>query len=168
MQAPQISFHLGEAGWADLTIDDETKPQAIRGISYLSDALDDLLRLGIDVATDRGYGISQFFHEPGSTILFAETGWWDGDDWVRGVRLSAVDGEDYGGAEPTWRVLYAAERKFVVHFPSRDALASAVLAAGRHVLQTWNIDGYSQRWSGRLGFPLRGLAALQAALSTEA
>lgn len=168
LSSPQIRFDLGSAGWAELAVLDGTKSHVIRRISYLSDALDDLLRVGIDIATDRGYGFAQFFHEPGSTILFAETGWWEGQNWIRGARLSSVEGEEYGGAEPTWRGLHDAQREFVVQFPSRDGLALAILETGRQVLDCWGIQGYSERWTGRLGFPSRGLACLQSALSTVA
>lgn len=165
--SPTITFNLAGAGWADLVIEGDFGRHVVSGISYLSDALDDLLRLGIEVATDKGHGIARFYHEPGETVLFAEIGWWTDRTWTTGSRLSTIAGPGYGESEPGWHELHDRVREFLIEFGSRDALATAIRDAGQRVLEAHGCVGYSQRWNGRLGFPLRALAALDAALSVD-
>lgn len=160
---PEVIFDLGEYGWADLLILADGAQHRIDGVSYLTNALDDLLRVGLEVALDRGWSTAQFEHEPGATLLIAETGWWDGSGWVTGARLSAIDNPE--GREMPWSEWHKKERLFVVHFADRDALANALLQAGERILSTHGVEGYAQRWI-MLGFPIRALAALRVALDT--
>lgn len=162
--AREVIFHLGEHGWADLLVVADGAQHEINGVSYLTNVLDDLLRVGLEIALDRGWSTAQFEHEPGATTLIAETGWWEGRSWVRGARLSAIDNPDE--REMPWSEWHKKERLFVVHFADRDALASALLQAGERTLSAHGIDGYSERWIGMLGFPTRALAALRVALAT--
>ncbi|HEY5720881.1 MAG TPA: hypothetical protein VIT45_01025 [Allosphingosinicella sp.] len=162
----EIEFVLGEAGWADLIIRDETQRHEINDISYLSDVLDDLIRLGIDVATNRGFAFAQFFHEPGSTILVAESRCSDDGALKAGRRLSAVEGSELGGGPPNWHRVLELERKFIVELDSGDEIAQAILAAAERVERDVGIENYSKQWNGRLGFPSRAVAALRAALNT--
>ena len=162
----ELDFELGGAGWAVLRLSCGEAHHELDSISYLTDAFDDLIRIGIDIATDRGFGFARFEHEPGSTVLFAETGWWDGEGWIQGCRISAIDWRDARQGEPSWAALQASARLFVAQLGSRDEIAAAILACAERVLATHGIDGYSRLWTGRLGFPSRGLAALRAALST--
>lgn len=166
--ALEFDFALAGAGWADLTIRAGEASHEIGSISYLGDALDELIRLGIDIATDRGFGFARFDHEPGSTILFAECGWWDKVAWVPGHRLSVIDWPEIDGRDPAWCDLRKAPRLFMVEVESRDAISGAILAAAERVLATHGVEGYSKLWTGRLGFPVRALAALRAALAVPA
>jgi len=117
----ELEFRITGPGWADLHIRKSGRIHEIGGISYLGDALDDLLRLGLAIATDRGYGWAQFRHEPGSTVLFAEDGWWEGERWVFGHRVSVID---FGDGEPAWSRLREAERRFTLGLESRGRAAS--------------------------------------------
>ena len=166
--ALRLELILKGAGWADIQIADGEQLHTIRGVSYLSDALDDLVRIGIDIATDRGYGMAQFFHEPGSTVLIAETGWWEQDEWQSGARLSTFPGPEFADAEPTWRMAHEAPRDFVMHCASRDELARIFLGAALSVLERHGEAGYADSWNGRRGFPRRAIAALKAALDVNA
>jgi hypothetical protein len=167
VSAIELDFKITGTGWADLLVLKGEQSHEIAGISYLSDALDDLIRLGIVIALDRGFGWAQFFHEPQSTVLFAESGWWDGQAWTAGYRLSAVPWAEFGEPEPTWSSLHKAERDFIVELESRDELPMAILAAAERVEKELGLEGYSKAWTGRLGFPIRAVAALKAALETQ-
>lgn len=161
-----LDFRIGGAGWADLTIRKGSLLYEIEGISYLTDALDDLLRLGIAMATDRFYAWAQFAHEPGSTVLLAEHGWLEPTDRATRCRLSALPWPDAHEREPTWSNLQKAERAFFLNLESRDELPAAILASADRIHRDLGVDGYSKQWSGRLGFPSRAVAALRAALAT--
>ena len=168
MSSPlELDFSMTGAGWAGLTVRKGGRSHEIESFSYLSDALDDLVRLGIDIATDRSFGWARFLHEPGSTILFAESGWWAGaTDWVAGYRLSTISSRDYGESEPEWNRLHRTEREFMVELETRDELPNAILEAARRIESDLGTEGYAKRWTGRLGFPSRAVAALRAALAT--
>jgi hypothetical protein len=164
----EFDFALAGAGWADLTIRADRANYEIGSISYLGSALDELIRLGIDIATDRGFGFARFDHEPGSTILFAECSWWDEEAWVSGHRISVIDWPGIGGRDPAWCDLREAPRLFMVEVESRDAISGAILATAERILASHGVEGYSKLWRGRLGFPVRALAALRAALAVPA
>jgi hypothetical protein len=160
-----LTFSLEGAGWASLSIKQDSTHHAIRGLSYLTDALDDLLRCGIGIATGRSYACASFAMEPGSHVLVAESGWWEGSDWKVGARLSAFYMNEDG--EPLWQTIHSAKRDWVVHAPSCDNLANAIANCAEAVLEKHGVDGYRELWQGRLGFPMRGLTALRAALSID-
>lgn len=163
---PAIQLRLEGAGWSCLTICGADASHQIDGISYLTNALDDLVRLGLDLATDRGWGTAQFEHEPGATLLIGETGWWTGNSWESGARLSAVANPQE--TKLTWSQWRELQRLFVVDFVNRDALAGELLRCAEAVLSEHGIDGYAEQWGGALAFPTRGVAALKSALHTKA
>ncbi|HEX8578169.1 MAG TPA: hypothetical protein VF655_01075 [Allosphingosinicella sp.] len=164
----ELDFELCGAGWVNLHLRVGDLHHEIGRCSYLTDVLDDLIRIGLNIATDGGHGFAVFDHEPGSTVLFAEAGWWEGEQpvWTDGYRISVIDWQ--GEGEPSWSNLRNQPRLFIAEVSSRDAVADAILKCAERVLARHGIDGYSKLWTGRLGFPSRGLAALRAALSTEA
>lgn len=163
-----IELDLTGSGWADLLIAQGDERHRIANISYLSDALDDILRVGIEIATDRGFGMATFFHEPGSTILVAETIWWEDQQWNSGSRLGAIaTATDFGDPTPTWRDVRGLKRDFLVHFASRDEMARALLDVAEKIEERIGVEGYSERWTGRLGFPVRAVAGLRAALGVK-
>jgi hypothetical protein len=161
---PRIAFRLTGNGWADIVIESESGSHEIAGISYLSDALDDLVRVGLGVATHSHFNVAQFFHEPGSTIFIAELAWIEGLNWRNGARISTVRGSEHDDELPSNASLLKARREFWVNFSSPDALARAILLAAEHVETEHGLDGYKKLWGGARGFPLRAVAALRAAL----
>ena len=165
--APKLDFILEGAGWASIEISAGEFTRRIEGISYTTDALDDLLRMGIDIATDKGWSFAQFDHEPGATTLVAETGWWENDDPVSGARLSAFKLVP-GTQGITWSVIHKSARDFILPVRSRDELATLFLRAAERVLERHGEDGYAKAWAGRLAFPIRAMKALDAALNSPA
>ena len=124
--------------------------------------------MGIDIATDKGWSFAVFDHEPGITVLVAETGWWEGNGWVYGARLSSIDGDTLSDKEVTWNVIHKAPRDFILPLGSRDELARLFLSAAERVLEAHGEAGYNEVWNGRVGFPMRAMMALQAALNHPA
>jgi hypothetical protein len=163
----RLDFTLEGAGWASLEISDGDFECRLGSISYATDALDDLLRMGIDIATDKGWSAAEFELEPGSIVLIAETGWWEDGKWNRGARLSSYESPKSPGGRLTWNQVHESSRDFIVTVDSRDQLAQLFLDAARRVLEKYGEDGYRKLWSGSLGYPRRAVAALEAALSTQ-
>jgi hypothetical protein len=165
---PRLTFRLKPNGWAELFVDTGEAQYFVTGISYLSNALDDLLRVGLSVATHHSIATAQLFHEPGSTLLVAETSWWTGGDWESGARLSVIDDPDpaedgRGSCRPT-----ESPRRFCVSYSSPDKLALALLRMAEAVEAEHGHRGYAALWRGALGFPVRAVAALREALAAPA
>jgi hypothetical protein len=162
----RLSFVLEGAGWARLVVAIGGNEHAIDSFSYLTDALDDMLRMGIAIATDKSWAAATFDHEPARTSLLAETAWVEADTWVSGARLSAIEhGSDM--EELTWRATVDTPRLWIVNVAGRDELARLFLAMADSVLDGVGLDEYDEAWGGRLGFPVRARAALEATLASE-
>ena len=136
----------------------------IEGISYCTDALDDLVRVGLDIATGKGIAAAIFDHEPALTALVAETAWTDGNDWHQEARLSVIQNLQTP-IEPTFEWRESVEADFLFSVSSRDELARLFLDAALRVWEAHGAEGYRQLWGGRMGFPRRAVAALEAALN---
>lgn len=166
MQDLRLSFILDGAGWAKLEIESGHDKRAIDSISYLSPALDDLILLGISIALDQSFAIARFYHEPGSTVLVAERGWWEADGWHKRTRLSAFQYGDYGTGDPNWCVAHETARDWVIEVPDRDTLAMAVLRMADEVKAKHGFDGYEDEWIQN-PYPVRAVEALRTALVTQ-
>ena len=164
----RLDFVLLGAGWASIEISAGTFKHTIEGISYTTDALDDLLRMGIDIATDKTWSMAEFDLEPDLTVLVAETAWVENNDWILGARLSSFDGSPFYPTGISRRTIRDARRDFILPVSSGDELATMFLRAGQRVLEQHGAEGYREAWGGRLAFPLRALRALEAALSLPA
>ena len=167
MSGDSLTYSLKGHGWADLEISIGGETRLIEGISYCTNAFDDLIRMGLQIATDTGFACVLFDHEPATTILVAETGWWAGSDWIVGARLGAIEGATHDVREPTWSSIKDIPRQFEFTIGSRDALARLFLDMAKKVEREYGVDGYEERWAGDLGFPVRAMAALERALSVE-
>jgi len=134
----------------------------------MTDALDDLVRMGIDIATDKGWTFVQFDHEPASTVLVAETAWWENDSWEWGARLSSFQPQLDAKSFVSQKQIHHAKRDFILPLSSRDELAGLFLGAAERVLEKYGEDGYRREWGGRLSFPTRAFQALETALACPA
>jgi hypothetical protein len=137
----------------------------IPSISYCTDALDDLVRIGINIATGKGFGAAIFDHEPALTALVAETAWIEDNDWRSGARLSVIR-DLPSSIEPDFRWRASVEADFVANLDSPDELARLFLDVALRVREEHGEEGYHKLWNGMAGFPRRAVAALGAALST--
>jgi hypothetical protein len=95
----------------------------------------------------------------------AETAWIEQNDWHIGARLSVVR-DLHHFVQPSFKWRASVQADVVVHVGSRDELARLFLEAALRVREEHGEGGYHKLWGGRLGFPRRALAALEAALST--
>ena len=165
MGEAELNFIIEGAGWARIEISADSVSHTIEGISYLTNALDDLLRMGIDIATDRGWSTALFDHEPRQTVLAAETSWFENGEPFDGARLSSFDAGPTADTI-TWRQLIDAPRDFALQVGSRDELARIFLKAGERVWDQHGDVGYRKLWGGRLAFPVRAMKALKSALGS--
>ena len=164
MAGTVLHLKLKGLGWADLEIVSEGSGILVPSISYFTDALGDLVRVGMDIATGRHFGAAVFDHQPATSVVLAETAWLQDDQWHSGARLS-VARELPSFFEPTadWRA--SAQRDFIVELKSSDELARLFLDAALEVRREYGEEGYQQTWNGAAGYPRRAVAALEAALS---
>jgi hypothetical protein len=139
----------------------------VGSISYLTDALADLVRIGISIATDRGIGAAILDHEPAISALVAETSWLEDDMWEFGARLSLIRNLDEW-VEPTFKWRASVNADTVVRFTSRDELARLFLDMALRVHEAHGEEGYNKLWGGHYGYPRRAVAALEAALNCPA
>jgi hypothetical protein len=159
-----LNFKLKGAGWADLEIVVGDSTTVIDAISYCTNALGDLVRMGIDIATDKGFGATIFDHEPALSVLVAETAWLEQNTWGRGARLSVVRNlPNPPEASFKWRASVEADAVFDVG--SRDELARLFLDMALRVRQEHGEEGYQRLWGRQFSFPRRAVAALEAALN---
>ena len=165
MTEPSLHFKLKGFGWAELEIASEDGTLVVPSISYCTNALDDLVRIGIDIATDKWFGIALFDHEPTLTAVAAQTSWIESNTWSPGARLSVIR-EIAHPFEPTGSWLNSQTPDFELDFDSRDALARLFLDCALKVREEHGEEGYRKLWGGQFGYPTRAVAALQAALST--
>jgi hypothetical protein len=158
---------LKGAGWANLEIVSGKATTVVEGISYCTNALDDLVRTGLDIATEKGIGGAIFDHEPALSALVADTSWIENDDWHSGARLSVIRNLS-GWVEPSFRWRASVEAEAVFHLESQDELARLFLDMALGVRQEHGEDGYEKLWAGQRRYPRRAVTALEAALALPA
>lgn len=144
-----IDCSITGLGWMTIVITASDVSSSPIVASYLTDALGDLLRAILVVATSGDAVEVEFEGEPqiwvlslipdqqgGATIRIRFEGWSEAED----VPL-----------------LYEARCNI-------DALAKAAIDAAESIWTAYGVDGYNQSWHGDKGFPLRAMAALKAAV----
>ena len=167
MAATRLDFKLKGAGWANLEIVSAETTTIVEAISYCTDALDDLVRIGINIATDKGIGGAIFNHEPALSAVVGETSWIEDNNWVSGARLSVIR-DLQSWIEPSFHWRAAVDADFVIDVGSRDEMARLFLEMALRVRAEHGEDGYEELWAGRLRYPRRAVAALEAALNCAA
>ena len=158
-----FEFRLEGFGWAKLVVSNSIETNTIDTISYCTDALDDLILLAIQIATGAHFSFALFDHEPRVTILVAQTGWDEEGQWQTGARIVAFEGWS-GLTAPSFEEIQQLDQRFLFDAETGDSISHAILKCAERVLEEHGTDGYSKLWNGHRGFPIRGLAALRAAL----
>jgi hypothetical protein len=156
MSAVSIAYDLGQHGWSSfqLTIGDEAMD--IGPFGYCSDALGDLVRAALLAATS-GYRAEVCFDgEPQEWRLIVDEG------WKPELRLRVLTFEDSFIERPEADGDLAIEGHVAA-----DDFARAVQTVAQGIWETYGGAGYNEAWIGRRGFPLRGLKALDTALSHD-
>lgn len=154
MSPVSITYHMGQYGWAhfELALGDEELE--VGPFGYCTDALGDLVRAALQLATS-AYGAEVSFDgEPCEWRLIVDEG------WKPEMRLRVLFFQDGELAETEGKLL-------IEGTVSADDFARAVQNVAQGIWDTYGADGYNDAWIGQRGFPLRGLKALDAALSCE-
>jgi hypothetical protein len=150
-----IQYELGQNGWSRLQLHIGTASVVVGPFGYCTDALGDLIRAALMIATS-GVG--------GEVIFDGEPTQW---------RL--VIGPYWNPSQPGWtdfslRVFMANPASQEPEFEAQCSPYSFVQAVLRVAQTVWDehgIDGYDKAWGGPCGFPLRAFTALKAALSVQ-
>lgn len=153
-----VEYNLQADGWASLTFRQDGREGRIGLFGRNSDALGDLLRATLHVATGG----------PEATVLF------DGEPEAWRLRLAQT-------IPPSGRMQFSitySEAGFDRRSPEGGAISfeletplddfvAAVISAAREAWTSFGPKGYAVAWGGFEGFPLRALVALEAALTVQ-
>jgi len=152
--AVSIAYDLGEAGWSSFVLTVHGKRYEVGAFSWITDALDDLVRLAIDVATGANRAQVSLDGEPMEWRLILD------QDNEPDMRLRILTFPDASKAAP--------ESEGHLDFEARvraDDFARAMQTAVHGLWDRYGEKGYAEKWGGDRGFPLRAMRALDAALA---
>lgn len=124
--------------------------------------LDDVLRAALQIATGAWRAHADFELEPGVRRLSVEQAYWSEGRWIDRPRVLVLDCND-SESDPRradFTQVCAVDIDDVAEF------SAAVLDAARIVRDRHGYEGYDDLWTST-PFPVRALAALEAALAIE-
>ncbi len=157
-----INYIIKEHGWASFRLKVEETEVEVGEFGYCTDALGDLVRAALMIATSGRYVSVSFDGEPFEWRLLLGTDW-SSEIAPRKIQIRVKTFPDIG--------LRTAEGQGVLIFDKEttpDAFGRAVLVAAETIWQQYGPDGYNQAWRSILnGFPLRALHALKIALAVQ-
>jgi hypothetical protein len=152
-----ISYDLGSHGWSSfrLTIGDNAID--VGPFGYCTDALGDLVRAALMLGTSDVRVEVSFDSEPREWRIIVDEGW---KPELRLRILTFADASPVKWPEEKGQII-------IEDRVTADGFARAVQKVGQEIWDTYGATGYNKAWIGRRGFPLRGLKALDAALSYD-
>lgn len=148
-----VDFSITGYGSADCNLHIGDKKFTLQGLSYTTDALGDLLRMALEIATGAVTATARFDHEPMESRLWAHN-----LGGRSGLFLKVLRFSDIYGNEPD----HAGDIVFAAECGAADFANAVVIAAKR----VWETYGPNYKWSDN-PFPMRALRALETALATE-
>jgi hypothetical protein len=153
-----IQYELGQHGWSSFRLNIGAASVVVGPFGYCTDALGDLVRAALMIATSGSRAEISFDAEPMEWRLIAGTqsSWTDFHVRV----LTFPYALDPPSPESEGNSLFVAEC-------SAESFVRAVLGAAQAVWDEYGSDGYDKAWGGPCGFPLRALHALKAAISVQ-
>jgi hypothetical protein len=151
-----IHYELGQHGWAQFQLNVGTDSIVVGPFGYCTDALGDLVRAALMIATSGWRAEVSFDGEPTEWRLIAGPHWDPTQSRWTDFRLRVLIVYDSSPGTEGEKVFEAQ--------CSADAFVHAVLRAAQAVWDKYGADGYDGVWGGPRGFPLRALSALKAAL----
>lgn len=158
-----VRFEFVGAGWIDIHLAADGRTHHLDWLSYLTPVLDDVLRAAIAIATGAHRADAIFEREgsPGLRLRFEKR--WDQQSGEAGyfVTVASTTASLFGEIPPE----AAFDLQWEAAVESADALASAVLAGARALEAEHGHAGYAEKWVDG-AFPVRAVAALEAALDT--
>lgn len=153
-----VTFTLKGTGWADIDLRVGDQIYTLNGVSYTTDALGDLPRLALVLATGGWTARASFDGEPIEWRLIAGS-IWDGQAWRKGFFVRVLTFAEFYKMEPDEAGHLAFETESNTH-----DFASAVLKAAQRVRELHDAKSYV--W-GNYPFPMRALRVLETALANE-
>lgn len=155
-----IKYDLGQHGWSQFQLTVGANSVVVGRFGYCTDALGDLVRAALMIATS-GYSAQVSFDgEPMEWRLIVAPD--VQSNWI-GHRLRVL-------TFPSLNYPPSPESEGETEFEapcSADSFVRAVLGAAQTIWDEHGTDGYDKVWGGPRGFPLRAVSALKAALSVE-
>jgi hypothetical protein len=158
-----VDYELGQHGWSHFRLAVGTASVDVGPFGYCSDALGDLVRAALMIATSGRRAEVSFDGEPtewrlivGLHLDATQSGWTD-------FRLRVL-------TFPSASYPPSPEAEGSNVFEARccsDSFVEAVLKAAQKVWDEYGAAGYDRLWGGPCGFPLRALSALRAAVSVQ-
>jgi hypothetical protein len=155
-----IQYELGQNGWSSFRLIVGTASLVVGPFGYCTDALGDLVRAALLIATSGLQADVSFDAEPMEWRLIAGP-YWDAvhSHWTD-FRLRVLTFPYPASPEAEGDKVFEAQC-------SADSFVHAVLGAAQKIWDEYGADGYDKIWGGPCGFPLRALAALKAAISVQ-
>ncbi len=129
----RIAFVPYSVGWAvcELTVDGASHRMA--AVSDTTDALGDLVRAALMIATGASRATASFDAEPVETRWVLETAWVEDERWENGFRIRLLEFEDIHCEQPETQ----GDLVFST-LTDADAFARAVLAEAERLMQPKN------------------------------
>lgn len=152
-----INLNLKAAGWASLEIRAGEKSHTIEGVSYTTDAVGDILRMGLSIATGAWQARASFDGEPVEMRLIAEH-IFDHQAGQKYVRLRILGFADIYAHQP--------DEAGFLEFEAECDVEDFTHAVYEAASQMWEELGTNFKW-GLHPFPLKALRALEIALATK-
>lgn len=159
MSPTDIFFKIGnvQAGWATATVRADSVEYVMDGFSYITPAFDELARFGVDVALDAVDADVVLDAEPSGWILEFKQTFDPPPAQIPKLTFSISE------------MKYARERtsprnKVLSVEVERDQLAGAILKSLTELESNMGMEAFEQEWMH--AYPVRGIAALEAALAT--
>jgi hypothetical protein len=150
-----IQYELGQHGWSRFQLNVGTASFVVGPFGYCTDALGDLVRAALMIATSGLGGEVTFDGEPTEWRLVIGPCWNPSQPGSTDFRLRVF--KTYPPSQ---------EPEFEAQC-SPDSFVQAVLRVAQTVWDEYGIDGYDKAWGGPCGFPLRAFTALKAAISIQ-
>ena len=150
-----IDYQLGKNGWSRFQLTVGTVSVVVGPFGYSTDALGDLVRAALMIATSGWRAEVSFDAEPMEWRLIvgpypALSGWTD-------FSLRVLTFPDASGLP----LLEAEGHKLFEALCPAEGFVHAVLRAAEAVWDEYGADGYDRVWGGPCGFPLRALTAFK-------
>jgi hypothetical protein len=156
-----IDYQVGQNGWSRFQLSVGASSVVVGPFGYCTDALGDLERAALMIATSGWRAEVSFDAEPMEWRLIVgpypiSSGW--ADFRLRVLTFPDASGHPFSEAEG--QKLFEAQC-------TAESFVHAVLRAAEAVWHEYGADGYDKVWGGPCGFPLRALTALKAAISVQ-
>lgn len=159
MPIVSINYDLGQHGWSSFRLTVADNSIDIGPFGYCTDALGDLVRAALLLATSAYRAEVRFDGEPFEWRLVLDEGW-ASQLHPPDLRLRVLTFDSLMPEKPETEGETVFQAKVAA-----DDFVRAVLQAAQKIWDEHGAAGYNERWISSTRFPLRGLTALKAALA---